>query len=88
MNDEWKKQYDVFISYAHADADGAAGAGMVKQIKEEIEAALRPVSPHPFAFLDSEALKWAYEMKTSYCFFHSSFMDRFLGFCRTKCSGG
>ena len=58
MNDEWKKQYDVFISYAHADADGAAGAGMVKQIKEEIEAALRPVSPHPFAFLDSEALKW------------------------------
>ena len=57
-NDEWKKQYDVFISYAHADAAGPAGAGMVKQIKDEIEAALRPVSPHPFAFLDSEALKW------------------------------
>ena len=58
MSDEWLKQYDVFISYAHADAAGPAGAEMVRQIKAEIEAALQPVSAHPFAFLDSEALKW------------------------------
>ena len=57
-NDEWKKQYDVFISYAHADAEGPAAAEIVKQIKTEIEAALQPVSSHPFAFLDSEALQW------------------------------
>jgi len=64
--------YDIFISYAHADALTAAGKSQVKEIKQSIEDALqRPpkgtktktknTRRESRVFLDSEALKWGCE---------------------------
>ena len=56
------RQYDVFISYAHADAKDPESRKLVERIKKSIEEALKPVlSHHPFVFLDSEALQWGDE---------------------------
>jgi len=61
-NDEWKKQYDVFISYAHADAETDAQKQIVRSIKTAIDDALQEVfGRESCAFLDSEALGWGDE---------------------------
>ena len=57
MTDNGKDKYDVFISYAHADAQTDDGKALVKEIKSAIETALGG----RYVFLDSEALKWGDE---------------------------
>ena len=52
-----EQKYDVFISYAHADAQTDEQKALVNEIKSAIEAAL---GGH-YVFLDSEALVWGDE---------------------------
>ena len=54
--------YDVFLSYAHADAYTEEQKKIVVFIKNAIEEALKSVAGNDSCvFLDSEALKWGDE---------------------------
>ncbi|MBR6056867.1 MAG: toll/interleukin-1 receptor domain-containing protein, partial [Victivallales bacterium] len=64
MPEPESKTYDVFISYAHADADTPERKAVVEAIKTSIEGALKDVLPQRFVFLDSEALQWGVEWST------------------------
>lgn len=66
MSDQESTRYDVFISYAHADADTPERKAVVESIKDSIEEALKSVLPQNrgSVFLDSEALKWGDEWST------------------------
>lgn len=66
MSDPESTKYDVFISYAHADADTQERKAVVEAIKTSIEGALKSVLSHKreSVFLDSEALKWGDEWST------------------------
>lgn len=57
-----EKKYDVFLSYAHADAQTEEQKTLVAAIKEAIEKVLQSVNgKESFVFLDSEALGWGEE---------------------------
>ena len=58
------QQYDVFISYAHADAKKPEQKALIETIKTRIEEALQSVSAYPFVFLDSEALRMGMEWES------------------------
>ena len=65
-----KPKYDVFISYAHADARTEEQKKLVNEIKSSIEQALKTVSANgddPHVFLDSEALGWGDEWSAKIC---------------------
>ena len=58
------KKYDVFLSYAHADAQTEEQTMLVAQIKDSIEKSLKGVAAkgeNSYVFLDSEALRWGDE---------------------------
>ena len=61
MSKSESKTYDVFISYAHADAETEAGKMMISSIKEQINTALQSVVVIDIVFLDSESLDWGDE---------------------------
>ena len=61
MTESESKTYDVFISYAHADAKTKAGKELIAQFKEQINTALEVVAGEDLVFLDSEALEWGEE---------------------------
>ena len=48
--------YDVFLSYAHADAE-LYGKDLIQSIKQEIQNEIQDVSCRHLVFLDSEALE-------------------------------
>ena len=63
-----QEKYDVFLSYAHADAQSDEQKRIVRSIKETIDQALQSVvEPDSCVFLDSEALKWGDEWNTKIC---------------------
>ena len=67
MTDNGKDKYDVFISYAHADAQTDKQKRFVDEIKSSIEQALKGVTASGMShrvFLDSEALGWGDEWNT------------------------
>ena len=66
-------QYDVFISYSHADAE-IYGEKLIQSIKEGIEAELSDIVCRPLVFLDSEALGYGDE-------WHAKIMEK-LNECR------
>ena len=57
------KKYEVFISYAHADAQTHEQKKIVNLIKTAIEKALQKVlrTKSSLVFLDSDALTWGDE---------------------------
>jgi len=59
-----EKNYDVFISYAHADAKTPERKKVIETIKARIEEALATASSDSCVFLDSEALKWGDEWES------------------------
>jgi len=68
--DPMEQKYDVFISYAHADAQTEEQKKLVDEIKSSIEQALKTVSASgndPHVFLDSEALGWGDEWSAKIC---------------------
>ena len=58
MSIDDSKKYDVFLSYAHADAVTEEGRAAIEAIKISIEDALKDISPKSSVFLDSMALEW------------------------------
>ena len=59
------QKYDVFFSYAHADAQTDEQQKILSAIKEAIEQALKDVAgKDSCVFLDSEALRWGDEWST------------------------
>ena len=65
-----EKKYDVFLSYAHADARTEEQKQIVNGIKSSIEHALKTVSAKgedAHVFLDSEALEWGDEWSAKIC---------------------
>ena len=61
MNDQESTKYDVFISYAHADAQTDAGKKLIASFKDQINAVLQSAAGDNLVFLDSEALEWGDE---------------------------